>query len=156
MATCSVDKTVKIWDINEDRCEEPVITFTDIPDFATSIRWSPDGKMIGVVCKNKAMAYVDPRQEGTAIKAATHTGSRQVRMNWVDGETVLTTGFDQQMKRQWGAWDLRNMEQPLMLGALPEGSGVSFFHFDREYNIGIMMGRGDNTCPVLSFNRASP
>ncbi|MCP4665082.1 MAG: hypothetical protein GY849_01850 [Deltaproteobacteria bacterium] len=60
------------------------------------------------------------------------------------------------MKRQWGAWDLRNMEQPLQLGSLHEGSGVTYFHFDREYNMAIMTGRGDNVCPVMAFNKAAP
>ena len=46
LATHSIDKTIKIWDINEDRCDDPQITFTDMPDFCTSIRWSPDGKML--------------------------------------------------------------------------------------------------------------
>lgn len=47
IATHSIDKTVKIWDINEERCDEPIITFTDLQDYATSIRWSPSGKMLG-------------------------------------------------------------------------------------------------------------
>lgn len=55
--------------------------------------------MIGMACKNKSLAFVDPRQEASVIKAASHSGSRQVRLNWVDDQTLLTTGFDNQMKR---------------------------------------------------------
>ena len=54
-------------------------------------------------------------------------------MQWIDESTILTTGFDREAKRQWGIWDLRNMEQSLMLGPLNEGSGVPYFFFDREY-----------------------
>ena len=61
LATHSVDKTVKVWDINEDRCDDAMITFTDMPDYATSVRWSPDGKMLGAMIKNKSMAVFDPR-----------------------------------------------------------------------------------------------
>ena len=133
LATHSIDRTIKIWDINEDRSDDPVITFTDMPDIATSIRWSPDGKMIAGMVKNKSMVIFDPRQESSVIKAASHQGPRQQRMQWVDEATILTSGFDREAKRQWACWDLRSMEQPLVLGQLNEGSGVPYFFFDREY-----------------------
>ena len=77
LATHSNDRTVKVWDINEDRCDDAMITFTDMPDFCTSIRWSPDGKMIGGQCKNKTMVFFDPRQESSVLKAPGHIGPRQ-------------------------------------------------------------------------------
>ena len=61
LATHSIDKTVKVWDINEDRCDDPMITFTDMADYCQSIRWSPDGKMICGMLKNKSMVIFDPR-----------------------------------------------------------------------------------------------
>ena len=76
-----------------------MITFTDIPDQATSIRWSPDGKMLGGMVKNKTMVIFDPRQESSVVKAGAHVGPRQQRMQWVDNETILTSGFDREAKR---------------------------------------------------------
>lgn len=54
-----------------------MITFTDMPDQATSIRWSPDGKMLAGMVKNKSMVIFDPRQESSVVKAAGHVGPRQ-------------------------------------------------------------------------------
>ena len=156
LATHSIDKTIKIWDINEDRCDDAMITFTDMPDQATSIRWSPDGKMLAGIIKNKSMVIFDPRQESSVVKAAAHVGPRQQRLQWADDETLITSGFDREAKRQWGAWDIRNMEQPLMLGALNEGSGVPYIFYDREYQIMILAGRGDNTIGVYHFDKSSP
>ena len=59
IATNSIDKTIKIWDI--ENCDEPCFTFTDMPDHCTSIRWSPDGKMLAGMVKNKTMVICDPR-----------------------------------------------------------------------------------------------
>lgn len=53
MATCAIDKTVRIWDINEDRADDPVFVFNQMEEFATSLRWSPNGKNIAAPCKNK-------------------------------------------------------------------------------------------------------
>jgi len=95
LATHSIDKTVKIWDINEDRCDEPIFTFTDMPDFCTTIRWSPDGKNIAGMVKNKSMVIMDPRQQTSAMKGASHVGPRSQRVEWADDSTIITTGFDQ-------------------------------------------------------------
>ena len=42
-----------------------------------------------------------------------------------------------------------------MQGPLNEGSGVPYIFYDREYNILIMAGRGDNTCGIYSFDKSS-
>ena len=99
LATHSIDRTIKIWDINEDRCDEPMCTFTDMPDHATSIRWSPNGKMLAGMIKNKSMLFFDPRQEASVVKADAHPGPRQQRVQWADDETLITTGFDREAKR---------------------------------------------------------
>ena len=74
-------------------------------------------------------------------------------MEWHDNETVITTGFDRETKRQWAAWDLRNMEEPLMLGPLNEGIGVPFLFYDREYKILTVAGAGDNYITLYSFDK---
>ena len=112
--------------------------------------------MLAGMIKNKSMLFFDPRQEASVVKADAHPGPRQQRVQWADDETLITTGFDREAKRQWGAWDIRNMEQPLMLGPLNEGSGVPYFFYDREYETMILAGRGDNTAGVYHFDKASP
>ena len=77
VATHSNDRTVKIWDIDEERCNEAQMTFTDMPDFCTSIRWSPDGKMLAGQVKNKTMVFFDPRLESSVINSKGHAGPRQ-------------------------------------------------------------------------------
>jgi len=156
LATHSIDKTIKIWDINEDRCDDAMMTFTDMPDSATSIRWSPDGKMLAANIKNKTKLIFDPRQEASVSKSPGHLGPRQQRLQWVDNETIITSGFDREAKRQWAAWDLRNMEEPLLMGALNEGSGVPYIYYDKEYNILLLAGRGDNTIGVYHWDKSSP
>ena len=42
------------------------------------------------------------------------------------------------------------------MGALNEGSGVSYFHYDPEFKLIIVAGRGDNVSPVYSFDKSSP
>ena len=71
---------MKIWDIDEDRNDEAIITFTDIPDYATSIRWSPDGKMIAGMVKNKSMVILIPDKN--------HLSSRQLLILVLDNSVA--------------------------------------------------------------------
>jgi len=48
------------------------------------------------------------------------------------------------------------MEQPLLMGALNEGSGVPYFYYDKDYKVMILAGRGDNTAGIYAFNKSSP
>ena len=154
--TCSIDKTVKIWDINEDRADDPVIVFDQMTDYATSVRWSPNGKLIAGTTKDKKILMFDPRQKENVSSNGCHAGPRQQRIEWVDDDTIITTGFDREAQRQWGAWDMRNLEQPLLMGPLGEGSGVPFFHFDREFKAFILCGRGDGSCSSYLFDKSQP
>ena len=36
-----------------------------------------------------------------------------------------------------------------------EGSGVSYFHFDREYGIMLLVGRGDNSVYTYHFDKST-
>lgn len=51
---------------------------------------------------------------------------------------------------------MRNLEQPLVLGPLNDGSGVPYFFYDREYSVMILVGRGDNVANIYSFDKTSP
>ena len=48
------------------------------------------------------------------------------------------------------------MEEPLLMGALNEGSGVPYIFYDKEYNILLLAGRGDNTIGVYHWDKSSP
>jgi len=96
-ATHSVDKTVKLWDL--DNPDDPACTFTDLPDYLTSIDWSHDGKMIGGMAKNKHFVAADPRTQSAAFKFPSHPGPKQQRCAWIDSETVVTSGFDKEANR---------------------------------------------------------
>ena len=46
------------------------------------------------------------------------------------------------------------MEQPLSLGPLNEGSGIPFFHFDREFGAFFLCARGDNNIGVWHLDKS--
>lgn len=59
LATHSADLTVRIWDIEN---QKSTMMFDSLPNFATGMRWNPDGKTLGVTCKGGQFLNFDPRQ----------------------------------------------------------------------------------------------
>ena len=47
------------------------------------------------------------------------------------------------------------MENSLMQGHLGEGIGIPYIFYDREYNILIVAGRGDNSIALHSVDKSS-
>jgi hypothetical protein len=41
--------------------------FEPLPNFATGMRWNPDGKTLGVVCKGGQFLNFDPRVQNSVI-----------------------------------------------------------------------------------------
>ena len=46
------------------------------------------------------------------------------------------------------------MEQPLSLGPLNEGSGIPYFHYDREMGAFYLAARGDNNIGVYHLDKS--
>ena len=59
IATSSIDKTIKIWDI-ETGSEK--FSTEDFPDYPTDVTWSYDGSILATVTKKKQLQLVDPRE----------------------------------------------------------------------------------------------
>lgn len=69
---------------------------------------------------------------------------------------MVSSGFDTDAKRQWGVWDLRNLEAPLSMGPLGESTGVSMITYDAEHKILYAVGKGDQEIEFYSYDSSKP
>ena len=74
--THSSDNSLKIWDINEDRADDPIFTYVNADSSITTGKWSPAGKFVAGMLKNRKMVVLDPRQQEGALLADTHGGPK--------------------------------------------------------------------------------
>jgi WD40 repeat protein len=89
LATHGADLTVRVWDVENQKSN---MVFDQLPNFATGMRWNPDGKTLGVICKGGALLNFDPRVEGSVLKGITHTGPKACKLAWVDENILITSG----------------------------------------------------------------
>lgn len=91
LATGSVDATVRIWDVENQKA---TMIFTDTNDQSACVRWSPDSSRLAVMQKNKNMFVFDPRQPASAMTVKAHNGPKMAKCVWVDDDVLLSAGTD--------------------------------------------------------------
>lgn len=73
MASASLDCTVKIWDIQNEKAKMNYV----LNDHPSSLEWNHNGELMGCVSKDKMMHIYDPRVFRKSIVTQTgHDGSR--------------------------------------------------------------------------------
>jgi len=150
LASCSFDRTLKVWDISTQEC---LYTNTAHTENIYSLEWNKDGSQCATTCKDKKMRIFDPRSEGMNEIAAFESGKCS-KVFWVPREGWIgATGFTKQAKRCIKMWDLRNDSAPVHSQILDNASSVLYPTFDDEIGILWMWGKGDGT---LTFAEIAP
>jgi hypothetical protein len=92
------------------------------------------------------MTFIDPRVEESVLSGASHNGAKSQKIQFIDDELVITSGFSRMNEREWAVWDLRQLaEGPVASGQLGDGSGIGHIYFDREHKLLFNAGRGDGS-----------
>ncbi|KAI8801495.1 WD40-repeat-containing domain protein [Cladochytrium replicatum] len=78
LATASVDKSVRLWDVRaHNRAAHTISTSGE----NINIVWSPDGKTIAVGNKEDVITFIDPRSVGDTKKGVIKTLANDVEIN---------------------------------------------------------------------------
>ena len=78
------------------------------------------------------------------------------RVQWVNDDTILCTGFDGTNKRAWSLLDLRNTSAPMRTGQLSAiGTSVFFPYYDPGLNFFVVAGRGDSQAEFYAYDNNS-
>lgn len=140
LATHSADLTVRVWDVEN---QKSTMMFEDLPNFCTAMRWNPDGKTLGVVCKGGEMVNFDPRSKGEIMRGPSHNGPKACKLAWVDENFLITSGSSKQAEREYAVWDRRDMSKKVAGGFLGTGLGVGHLYFDEQHKLLYSAGRGE-------------
>lgn len=106
--------------------------------------------------KNKGeMIVIDPRAEDSAVTAVTGLSTRGARLNWINDDMTLQTGFDKDNNRAWSVIDMRNTSEVMAQGKLASGVSNAFSYFDPTLSYFILAGRGDPTTEFYTLDTSS-
>ena len=145
-ASASNDKTVKVWDIT---CGKSLATIST-PETVSSLDWTIDGKLIGVMCTNKIAHILDPRANKEVISTTCHASAKCQKMLFVSPTNYVSFGFSSE-GREIKLFDIAKPEQAVNTIAYDKLLGVPYPHYDYDTNIIYIPAKGENTVPFYSF-----
>ncbi len=161
LTTSSLDKTIRIWDINESK--ESICIRNDESnsnsnsnnnnnnidiDTALNISWNYDGTILGLSCKDKLSRLIDPRSLNIINTFQSHEGSKGQRLSWIGKRKtniIITTGFDKMGGRQLKIWDIRDLNKELSILKLDSGSSLLIPYILEDNGVVMLTGKGEKT-----------
>ncbi|CUM47138.1 uncharacterized protein AC631_02613 [Debaryomyces fabryi] len=150
LASCSMDYTVKIWNLDTGKDE---ITLQH-KDLVTSLAFNYNGSLLATTSRDKKIRIWDIRSGKVLSEGPGHTGAKPSRVVWLGNtDRILTTGFSRLSDRQVGIWDVNNIEAGAIDGFLviDSSSGVLIPVFDESNNILYLAGKGDGNIRYFEY-----
>ena len=151
LASCSMDYTVKIWNLETGKDE---ITLQH-KDLVTSLAFNYNGSLLATTSRDKKIRIWDIRSGKILSEGPGHTGAKPSRVVWLGNtDRIITTGFSRLSDRQVGIWDVNNIEAGLIDGFLviDASSGVLIPVFDESNNILYLAGKGDGNIRYYEYD----
>lgn len=151
LASCSLDYTVKIWNVETGKDE---ITLQH-KDLVTSFAFNYNGSLLATTSRDKKLRIWDIRTGKVISEGAGHTGAKPLRVVWLGNtDRILTTGFSRLSDRQVGIWDVNDIGKGPIDGFLviDSSSGVLIPIYDDSNNILYLAGKGDGNIRYYEYD----
>jgi WD40 repeat protein len=152
IASCSNDKTVKVWDLTNKEAKFSI----DHADQVYDVAWSYCGSMLASTSKDRKINIIDTRANKIANSSMGHEGTKPVKVVWLgdaQGSTKLaTTGFTKLRDRNLFIWDERAFAKPLNSIAFDSAPGILSPLFDNDTKLLYLVGRGESTVKVFDVS----
>lgn len=150
LASCSLDYTVKIWNLETGK---PEITLQH-KDLVTSFAFNYNGSLLATTSRDKKLRIWDIRTGKVLSEGPGHTGAKPSRVEWLGNtDRIVTTGFSKLSDRQVGVWDVNDIEKGPIDGFLviDSSSGVLIPVFDESNSILYIAGKGDGNIRYYEY-----
>ncbi|CAH6720987.1 coronin-like protein [[Candida] jaroonii] len=150
LASCSLDYSVKIWNLETGKDE---ITLQH-KDLVTSFAFNYNGSLMVTASRDKKLRIWDVRSGKIISEGPGHTGAKPARVAWLGNtDRVVTTGFSRLSDRQVGVWDVNDINKGPIDGFLviDQSSGVLIPIYDDATSILYLAGKGDGNIRYYEY-----
>jgi coronin-1B/1C/6 len=122
-----------------------------------SFDWNADGSQIASTAKDKKIRVFDPRDTKSVITGEGFAGTKKATVVWASNqEKLLGVGFSKTSGRQFGVWDPKKMDSPLVITDLDQSAGVIIPFYDPDNSILYLAGKGDASIRYFELVKDKP
>lgn len=141
LASCSHDKTVKVWDVQE---QEELLSYDGHGAMLQSLNWNSDGSQLITKSQDKMMRIYDPRASEAVTCVDSTFGTKPAKALFIDNhDLVFSCGRNKYNMRTWALWDRKKMDKPIKEAEYDSGSGAFMAYYDPDTSIVYVGGKGD-------------
>ncbi|KAN0034272.1 hypothetical protein ACTFIV_000765 [Dictyostelium citrinum] len=150
LASCSTDKTLKIWDLSNG---EEKFSWNFEQGSLTSLSWNYDGSLLVATGKDLKNRIIDPRTGESIQVGDGNQGIKPSRVIWLGNlNHFLTTGFSKMRERQLVLWSSQDLSKPIKSITLDSSTGVISPIYDQDAQLLFISGSGDSSVRVFDMN----
>lgn len=153
LASCSHDKTVKVWDVAE---QEELCSYDGHDAMLQSLHWSQDGSKLLSKSQDKMLRMYDPRTPTEVVCVDSQLGTKPGKALMIDNHgLVFTCGRNKYNTRVWALWDQKKMDAPVKTGEYDSGSGAFMAYYDPDTSIVYLGGKGDGSIRYFEISQGN-
>jgi WD40 repeat protein len=155
MVTTGVDKTVRVWDVENQTAK---YVYDGMNEQPSCIKWSPNGNLLCLNEKKGKMSVIDIRTDNgkDAMSTISHPGPKAQSNCFVSDNHIISVGFNKDATRKYCVWDLRYFSEALCRNDLGSGNSVQRLTYDHEHSLVHAFGRGSSEITLWKFNPDTP
>ncbi|KAK4705031.1 coronin-7, partial [Phenoliferia sp. Uapishka_3] len=146
--------TLRLWDLETG----DLIKKVEVPaKGVSSIAWSPDGNLLAVATKSKAIIILDPRSSSEPISTPSHDSIRPVRLAWLSPTHLISTGFSRSATREFILYSASPSSiTKLGTQSLDVSPAPLFPYADIDTSILLLYSRGERSCHAFEVQPHDP
>ncbi|XP_039310007.1 coronin-7 isoform X2 [Solenopsis invicta] len=145
---------LSLWDVLS---QQELFSNSDHTEVIQCVSWKEDGTVLATACKDKQLRIIDPRASTCIVNScSSHQSIKDSRIVWLNGDRLLTTGFDAARLRQVYIRDLRHLSEPVKTLELDCSTGILMPLFDSDTNMLFLAGKGDTTIMYMEVTDRDP
>jgi len=153
LASCSFDRTVKVWDLATQECTS---TFDQIGDNFYSLKWNNGGSLLATTSKDKLLSFWDPRQPEAAMQHEVFDSAKATKVFFVpEFNWIGATCYTRQAKRCMKIFDMNDLTTPIHNWVMDNASSVLMPHYDADINLLWLFGKGDGSVQFIELRNDS-
>ncbi|KAI7865295.1 hypothetical protein BDF14DRAFT_1827384 [Spinellus fusiger] len=146
--------TLRIWDLQE---KKEKITLSGMhTDVIFSVGWSPEGRQIATLSKDKKIRILDARSGEVVAEGPAHDSMRPSKLLWLgESNRIASVGFGRGSMREILLFDTKDLSRPLSRNNIDVSPSVMNSYYDVDCSVLYVAGKGDRTIHTYELENNS-